>query len=76
MELRLNGHVLPMGQLGPDFIILKQSIEHPPTDAEIFLRIDESERRWRVHLAEGISVARRKTKIALLPSKRKEQASG
>jgi hypothetical protein len=61
MELRLNGRVVPISQMGPDFLVIKQSFEHPPAEAEIYLRIDDSASSWRVHLVEGISSVRRKT---------------
>jgi hypothetical protein len=49
MELRLNGRVLPIAQMGPDFLI-----------------IDDAESSWRVHLVEGLSKERRKTKVTPL----------
>jgi hypothetical protein len=64
MELRLNGRVVPIAQMGPDFVVLKQRFDHPPVEAEIFLRIDDSESSWRVHLIDGISAEQRKTKVA------------
>jgi hypothetical protein len=66
MELRLNGHVLPIAQMGPDFLEIKDPFDHPPADAEIYLRIDDSESSWRVHLDEGISPQRRKTRVSPL----------
>jgi hypothetical protein len=54
--------------MGPDFVVLKQPFEHPPAAAELFLRIDDSESTWVVYLAEGISSARRKTKLAGQPT--------
>jgi len=67
MELRLNGHIVPIAQMGPDFLVVKQPFDHPPADAEVFLRIDDSESSWPVYLVEGISPERRKTKIDTLP---------
>ncbi len=64
MELRLDGQVLPIAQLGPDFLILTEPFDHPPADAEIVLGIDGQESRWPIRLAEGISAGRRKTPIA------------
>ena len=64
MELTVNGFILPIAQLGPDFLVLKQPIDHPPMDAEIGLWIDGQEDRWRVHLVQGIQVSSRKTPIA------------
>lgn len=68
MHLTLGGHVLSIGQLGPDFIILREPTDHPPTDAEIAVSIDARERRWNVHLPDGISAAKPKTRITYSPS--------
>jgi hypothetical protein len=65
MELRLNGHVLSIGQLGPDSIILRNPTDHPPCEAEIAVWIDGRERRWNVYLPDGISSGSRETRIAL-----------
>jgi hypothetical protein len=69
IELRLHGQVLPIGQLGPDFLMLKDPVDHGPADGEILLSIDGDERRWRVRLPEGISAHERHTKIAPLNNK-------
>ena len=55
MRLLVDGQSLPIAQMGPDFIILKEAAEHPPTDAMLELCIDASERRWKVRLPHGIS---------------------
>ena len=65
MELRLNGRVLPIAQLGPDFLILATPIDHPPAHAEIAMSIDGHERCWPVRLVDGIGALRRETGIAL-----------
>ena len=60
VEMRLlldNGNAVRIGQTGPDFLILDSPVEHPPSDATIELRIDASERRWKVRPPEGISSA-------------------
>lgn len=67
MNLYLNGHTLVVGQMGPDFIIMDDQIEHPPADAEVSLSIDGDVRRWPIHLPEGISPARVRTRIAGRP---------
>ena len=64
MELCLNGHVLPIAQLGPDFLVLTTPTDHPPADAEIAMWIDGREDRWRVRLADGIRAGERKTAIS------------
>lgn len=64
MQLNVNGFVLAIGQLGPDFIILRDSVDHPPTEAEIVMSIDGEESRWNVELPNGISPERLRTKTA------------
>jgi hypothetical protein len=63
IALSINGHVLSVGQLGPDFIILREPINYPPTDASILLSIDGDEQRWSVHLPDGIEVSKAATRI-------------
>ena len=64
MHLRLNGHVLPIAQLGPDFLVLKDPIDHPPAEAEIDMSIDTDRKSWRVYLTNGLAVGTRKSRIA------------
>jgi hypothetical protein len=64
MALHLNGHVLPIAQLGPDFLILTNPVDHSPTEAQIAMSIDGHESRWSVRLHEGISTAQRRTRIS------------
>ena len=63
IQLYLNGNVLPVAQLGPDFLVLRKPIDHPAADAEIALSIDGHEERWRVRLEDGIKSGQRKTSI-------------
>jgi hypothetical protein len=64
MELRINGHILSICELGPDFLVLRAGIDHPPADAEIMLSIDGHEDRWMVRLDNGISAGRNETRIS------------
>jgi len=64
MELRLNGWVLPIAQLGPNFFVLKHPIDYPPADAEIAMSIDGQEDRWPVRLHDGMSTLQRRTSIS------------
>jgi hypothetical protein len=66
IELCVNGHILPVSHLGPDFVVLKDTVEHPPAEAEIALSIDGDESRWRVRLPEGINSKQGKTRICRL----------
>jgi hypothetical protein len=63
MELRFNGYVLSISQLGPDFLVLRTATDHPPADAEIALSIDGHESHWPVRLPAGISATQRRTAI-------------
>jgi hypothetical protein len=67
MELRLNGSVLKISHLGPDFLILADPVEHPPTQAEILMSIDGKEERWMVWLPDGLSAAALRTLILPCP---------
>lgn len=64
MELRVNGCVLPIGQLGPEFIIMRDAPAHAPTEGEIHMWIDDEYSHWRVRLPDGIDPKQELTKIA------------
>jgi hypothetical protein len=64
IQLYVNGHVLPVAQLGGDFLVLRAPIDCPPSEAVISMSIDGNESRWRIRLAEGISSSQTKTSIA------------
>ena len=61
MKLRLNGYVISVDQLGPDFFISRHTVDHPPAIGEMRLTIDGQERRWSVNLFEGITAGRPRT---------------
>jgi hypothetical protein len=67
IQLSVNGHVLSVTKIGPEFLVVREPIDHPPAEAEIALWIDGHESRWRVRLVEGIARERRKTPIARCP---------
>jgi hypothetical protein len=67
IRLWVDGTLLPVAQLGPDFLLLDAGIDHPPGSASIVMRVDDRERRWRVRLPEGISAGSERVIIALLP---------
>ena len=65
IELRLNGAVLPVSQLGPGFLILTQATDaHPPTNARLFMQVDDSGEEWPVRLPEGIRPNTRQVLLA------------
>ena len=55
MKLLVNGSSIPVNQMGPDFLLVTASIDHPPGKAKLVLQVDESQREWNVHLPNGIS---------------------
>jgi len=63
MQLLFNAIAIPIAQMGPDYIIIKAACDHPPCDASIVLKVDDNERRWNVHLPDGISARSRRVPI-------------
>ncbi|HEY4245258.1 MAG TPA: hypothetical protein VGM64_00305 [Lacunisphaera sp.] len=63
MHLEVSGTSLPIAQLGPDFLILEQTVHHPATHGEIVLQIDASKSRWKVTLPDGLAAAGQRTAI-------------
>jgi hypothetical protein len=64
MLLLVGNGCIPVVQMGPDFLLLDAPFDHPPTHASVILRVDESERRWNVHLPNGISAGSKRVVIA------------
>ena len=64
MHIEIGGNTLSVAQLGPDFLILETSVEHPPADAILFFSIDGNERRRSIRLPDGISARNRRVAIA------------
>ena len=65
MRLLVNGSSIAVAQMGPDFLLVDAPINHPPGNASLVLQVDQSERRWDVHLPEGISAASKRVAIAM-----------
>lgn len=57
MQLNVDGASLPIAQLGPDFLILAESMEGALQHGEIVLRVDSAEERWKVDLPHGLAAA-------------------
>lgn len=64
MELRVNGRVFDVGQLGPDFLILRDATAHPPAQGEMMVAIDGQVKRWQVLLPDGIAPDQVRTRTA------------
>jgi hypothetical protein len=68
MQLRVNGHVLPVAQMGLNFLVLKDPIDHPPALAELSISIDGKEDRLEVCLHNGIDAKQRTTNLSKVPA--------
>ena len=66
MRLLVNGLCLPVAQLGPDFVLLDEPVNHHPATATMVMEIDRSERRWSVRLPNGISAENTRVQIAAI----------
>jgi hypothetical protein len=65
MRLIVNGTTIRITHMGPDFLLVETPTDHPPCEASISLRVDESERQWQVKLPEGISRSSKRVALAL-----------
>jgi hypothetical protein len=65
MRLIVNGDAIPITQMGGDFVLVESASDHPPGEASIFLRVDESESQWKVRLPQGISKDSKRVVLAL-----------
>ncbi len=65
MHLSVNGQILSIGHLGPDYVILDSPIDHPPADAEISMSVDGKVSRWCVKLVDGLSSTQAHTRILI-----------
>ena len=63
MRLLVNGLSLPVLQMGEDFLLVEQPVNHPPATASVVMRVDEGERRWSVNLPQGISATTNRVAI-------------
>lgn len=64
MRLLVNGLSLSVAQMGPDFLFVDAPVNYPPVAASLVLQVDQSERRWNVHLPNGISAGKKRVEIA------------
>ena len=65
MRMFVNGSVVPVAQLGPDFVILAQPAEaHPPARAEIEINVDGATDRFAVNLPAGLVAGEKRVPIS------------
>jgi hypothetical protein len=63
--LALHDRHLRIGHLGPNYVILDDPIDAPPSDAQLSLSVDGATTCWPIHLPEGLSAADPRVPIAL-----------
>jgi hypothetical protein len=76
MQLSVNGHVFAIGQLGPDFVVLREPTNCPPSAGEITVTIDGEIRRWPVQLPDGILADLPRTRTTLPVASRNGSTAG
>ena len=69
MRLIINGAVIRITHMGPDFLLIESPINRPPCEASISLRVDDSESEWKVRLPDGISKDSKRVALALLDAR-------
>jgi hypothetical protein len=67
MNLHVNGQDLPVAQMGPDYLILKEAIQLPPSGGLVTLNIDGKVQRFEVNFPNGISSNQKR--VMVKPSK-------
>ena len=65
MRLIVNGTVVRITQMGPDFLFVESPINHPPCEASISLRVDDTESERKVKLPDGIRQDSKRVALAL-----------
>ncbi|MSU63011.1 MAG: hypothetical protein EXS31_11565 [Pedosphaera sp.] len=66
MRLIVNGASISVTHMGPDFLLIESAFNHPPGNASLVLQVDQSERRWDVHLPAGISAESKRVAITAI----------
>lgn len=66
MHLVLRDGIIPVVQMGPDFLLVDQACDQPPCEAGLVLRVDQSESRWLVRLPQGLSSQTKRVAIAMV----------
>jgi len=58
MHLELGGEILPVNQLGPDFVWVEAAHGHPAIDARLVVSVDGHLTTRPVRLPEGVRAGR------------------
>jgi hypothetical protein len=63
MTLETAGQSIRVAQMGPDFLILKESVELPPCSGIVTLEVDDSIQTFEVNFPNGISHGKKRVEI-------------
>ncbi len=64
MQLLVNGSNIGIMQMGPDFLFIEPAVAHAAGEATIILKVDDTEKRWKIRLPEGIVAGSERVVIA------------
>lgn len=64
MQLLVNGSCVEIAQMGPDFLLVNNPIDHVRDEANILLEVDGRARSWKILLPEGITTTSNRVSIA------------
>ncbi len=65
MRLIVKGISISITHMAHDYILIEPDCDCPAGAATVFLRVDQAEHRWNVHLSGGISSKSRRVAVAL-----------
>ena len=65
MSLIVDGAIIRITQMGPDFLFVEAAEDHPPGEGTIILEIDDNRREWKVALPEGVSRGSERVMLAM-----------
>jgi hypothetical protein len=64
MRLLIRGTPIGITHMGRDFVLVESPADHPPCEASVFLKVDESESQWNVRLPKGVSKDSKRVALA------------
>jgi hypothetical protein len=67
MRLQFAGQTFRISQMGPDFLFVESTIDHPPAVGRIELQVDASHRARDVFLQDGMKAGEHRVALALVP---------
>jgi hypothetical protein len=64
MQIIVDQRRFSVAQVGPDFLVLNEPLNLPPTRAELVVRIDDTEKRRTIFFPDGVRASDERTRIA------------